>query len=118
MKTPTMNSLTSVAPTFAGGEPRPEPTFVAKCRLGTVALCLALVGVGAVGAAVISQTPAVAREMAAVKSSLRMALQDAGRGNYGYGASAEYVPGQFSAEQLQQPFPTAQQWEVAGFRSP
>ena len=117
MKTTTMNSLTSAAPTFAEDEPHPAHLSAAKRRLATIALFLALVGVAALGSAVISQTPAGVREMAAVKSSLRTKLYDAGRGYDGDGASAKYLPEQNVAAQLPRPFPTAWVWDLAGIRS-
>jgi hypothetical protein len=117
MKTTTINSLASVSTTFTESELRPALTSAERRRLGICAWSFAVVGVVAFGAAVFSQTPAVAREMAAVKNSLRVALTDSSRGLSSYGASAQCLPGQFSVEQLQQPFPAAQQWELAGLRS-
>jgi hypothetical protein len=79
-----------------------------------MALFLALFVVVALGSAVISQTPAVAREKAAVKSSLRTKLYDACRGADGDGASAKYLPEQYVAAQLPPPVPTAWVWDLAG----
>jgi hypothetical protein len=117
MKTTTISSLTSVAPTFAESEPRPAHLSAEKRRLGTIALFFALFGVVAFGSAVISQTPAVVREIAAVKSSLRTKLYDVGHGYYGDGASAKCFPEQNVAAQLPRPFPTAWVWDLAGIRS-
>jgi len=117
MKTTTMSSLTSAAPTFVENEPRPAHLSAAKCRLATIALFFALFGAVTFGSAVISQTPAAAREMAAVKSSLRTKLYDAYRGYDGDGASAKYLPEQNVAAQLPRPFPTAWVWDLAGIRS-
>jgi hypothetical protein len=117
MKTTTMNSLTSAAPTFAESEPRPAHLSAAKRRLATIALVLSLFGAVTLGSAVISQTPTVAREMAAVTSSLRTKPYDAYRGYGGDGASAKYLPEQYVAAQLPRPFPTAWVWDLAGIRS-
>jgi len=117
MKTTTMSSLTSVVPAFAESKSRPAPTSAEPRRLGTSALLLSLVGVVAFGSAVISQTPAVARERAAVKSSLRTKLDDACRDYYGDGAPAKYLPEQYVAAQLPRPSPTAWVWDLAGLRS-
>jgi hypothetical protein len=116
MKTTTMSSLTSVAPAFAESETRPAYTSADKRRLGIIALLLSLVVIVAFGSAVISQSPAVAREMAAVKSSLRTRLDDVCRGADGYGASAKYLPEQYIAAQLPRPSPTAWVWDLAGLR--
>jgi hypothetical protein len=117
MKTTTMNSLVSVAPTFAACEPRPASSSVTKRRLVTIASFLTLVGVVALGFAAIRQSAAVAREMAAASSSLRLAVHGPYTADYRCGASAEYIPDRFTAEPLLQPFPSAQAWEQAGFRS-
>jgi hypothetical protein len=115
MKTTTMSSLISVAPTFAESEPHTTHPAVATRRFGTIALFLALVGGVALGSAGISQATTIAREVAVARSSLSLALHGAYNGNYRYGASAEYT-GRFSPEQLQQPFPPAWAWEQAGIR--
>jgi hypothetical protein len=117
MKTTTMSSLTSVAPAFPESDPRPAPTSAEQRRLGTSAWFLSLVGVVALGFTLISETPAAAREMAAVKSSLRTKLDGACRGYYGDGASPQYLPEQYVAAQLPRPSPTAWVWDLAGIRS-
>ena len=117
MKTTTMSSLTSAVPPFSQSEPRPAHPSCERRRLATIALFFALFGAVTFGSAVISQTPAAAREMAAVKSSLRTKLYDAYRGYDGDGALAKYLPEQNVAAQLPRPFPTAWVWDLAGIRS-
>ena len=116
MKTTTMSSLTSVAPVFAESETLSVHPSLAKHRLRSIVLLLALIGGVALGSALVSQTPAIAREIAAARTSLRLAMPDAYNGNHGYGASAGYLPGRFSPEQGQQPLPPAWAWAQAGIR--
>jgi len=116
MKTTTMSSLTSVAPAFPESDPRPAPTSAEQRRRGTSAWFLSLVGVVALGFTLSSHTPAVTRERAVVKSSLRTKPDDACRGYYGDGASAKYLPEQYVAAQLPRPDPTAWVWDLAGIR--
>ena len=116
MKTTTMNSLASVVPTFADREPRTAYSSPGRRRLGAVTWYLAWAGVVAAGFVVLRQTPAIAREIAAAKSSFRIALHDASHGYSGYGALTIYGAGQVSASQWQQPFPPSSAWEQGGAR--
>ena len=116
MKTTTMNSLTSVSPTFDKSESSAAPASVDRLRLGAIALLFALVAGGALGSAEIDRANAVAHEISAAWSSLRNTMQDASSGYYRYGASSEYFQGQFSAEQWQQAFPTSPELALTGIR--